>query len=530
MVFHPGKLREQDLDKVGYTILQVAGTLEYPNCRVVRMDYPWKCLGVTHEYWDGPTTGLTRDICWIEDQNDGGCKADKFVRDTRLLEKGLLDEPDNVRYMFYLAQTYHSLGRWKDAIDMYKKRYNAGGWDEERWYSLYMIAQSYLSLNDPVKFESWMLRARAFRPGRAEATYKLTKYFRESAEHYKAYHYAQLGKDVAVPSDSLFIEAPVYNGLFDYELSILEYYVHPEKTSGLRSSMNYLLKGHDQNLRHSVLSNLAFYAKPLGTIERLSLPSPFGPEYRPSAISIGEYPFANVRYVNYWIENGEYKTPSGQCVLTENAYVNLETFEVVAKMDDASVHLPRRDVRVKGLEDIRLYGGDRFTATVQEYADGVKVLEGRYNSAKGVYEDCKVLASPENRECEKNWLPVDGDILYDWFPLRVLGPRARVHATPPLFSMFRGSAPPVQRDDEWWTMVHMVQYSKPRKYYHCVVVLDKHYRPLRVSLPFVFRSPSIEYCVSIRMLSSALECYASFMDCDASRVTIPLEKFEWVSV
>jgi hypothetical protein len=78
--------------------------------------------------------------------------------------------------------------------------------------------------------------------------------------------------------------------------------------------------------------------------------------------------------------------------------------------------------------------------------------------------------------------------------------------------------------------VHFVYHSKPRKYYHSVVVLDATFKPCRFSLPFVFRSATIEYCVSMRLLPSALECYASFQDTDASRVTIPLAALEWVSI
>ena len=83
MVFHPGSLRSYPLTEVGYTLVQCAGLLEYPNCRLVRMDHPWKCVGVTHEYWDGPTKQIPKSVCWIEDRNDGGCKADKFERDAR---------------------------------------------------------------------------------------------------------------------------------------------------------------------------------------------------------------------------------------------------------------------------------------------------------------------------------------------------------------------------------------------------------------------------------------------------------------
>jgi regulator of replication initiation timing len=236
--------------------------------------------------------------------------------------------------------------------------------------------------------------------------------------------------------------------------------------------------------------------------------------------------------VNYWIENGEYKTPPGKCVQTENAFVNLETGELLQRMKDSSVGLPRREVAVKGLEDIRLYGTDRFTATVQEYSEGVHVLDGRYNEETGDYEDCRVLPSPTGRNCEKNWLPIGntGNMIYDWHPFRIVGPNARVQNTPPMFSLFRGSAPPVRRGNEWMALVHFVQYSKPRKYYHCFVTLSKDLVPVRISLPFVFRTPSIEYCVSFRIMDMYAECYASFMDSEPSRVLIPLKSIEWVSI
>jgi glycosyltransferase involved in cell wall biosynthesis len=87
MIFVPGKLREHPLGAIGYRFIQIAGNLEYYNTRLVRMDYPWKCVSVTHEYWDGPTENMEKDICFIDDRNDGGCKHDKYERDQRLLEQ-----------------------------------------------------------------------------------------------------------------------------------------------------------------------------------------------------------------------------------------------------------------------------------------------------------------------------------------------------------------------------------------------------------------------------------------------------------
>lgn len=535
MVLRIGSLRSENLTEVGYTLIQKGGDLEYPNCRLVRMDYEWTCKGVTHEYWDGPVKHLEKSVAWIDDRNDGGCKSDKFERDARLLEEGLKAEPDNVRYMFYLAQTYHSLGRLRDAIAMYKKRFKAGGWLEEQWYSLYMIGQSWLTLGDPIKFEAYMLKAHAFRPGRAEAIYKLAKYFRETAQHYKAYHYARLGKDIPLSTDSLFIEMPVYGSLFYYELSILDYYVNPDKREGTRSSLHYLLRSGD--MLHSVLSNLRFYAQPISSaIRKLDTPQPFGSEFRSSAVSVVDYPYANIRYVNYWIENGEYKTPRNEPVQTHNVYANLESMEVIHRMDDSTVGLPTREHHIRGLEDVRVLG-DEFTATVHNYDPCVRVMRGGYDREQGRYSNCRILPSPVGRDCEKNWLLMEGtsDILYDWCPLRVLdkeGHTNTIHSTPPLFSLLRGSAPGRLYNNELWVLTHFVEYTKPRTYYHCFVKLNREtYKPLAVSLPFVFKSAAVEYCTSFTISGDGhLQFYVSFNDSDSSVVTCKESAIEFLSI
>lgn len=535
MVFHPESLRKQKLTAQGYTIVQKNGGLEYPNCRLVRMDHNWVCRGVTHEYWDGVTQTLPKEICWIDDRNDGGCKSDKFERDARLLEEGLQKEPENVRYMFYLAQTYHCLGRDRDAIRMYKQRFHAGGWDEERWYSLYMIGGSYLNLNEIARFEKYMNLAHEFRPSRAESLYKLTKYFREQSQHYKAYQYMLKGMGIPSSSDSLFIEKDVYDNLFYYEKSILDYYVKSDKKEGARSSIQYLLRS--ANMWNSVLANLHFYVSPISsTIRRLETPQPFGPEFKSSAISLIEYPYANVRYVNYWIENGAYKTPRGEPVQTHNAYVNLETMEVIHKMDESTVQLPTRDHHIRGLEDVRV-SGDEFTATVHDYAENVSVMRGRYNTKLGTYSECVVHPSPHDRNCEKNWLLMEGtsNMIYDWYPLRVLDKDRKTvatHATPPYFFMLRGSAPGKIYKNEMWVLTHFVEYSTPRKYYHCFVKLNKDtYKPTAVSLPFVFKSAAIEYCVSFTVSNHGLiRFYVSFNDADSSVVTCSEEAIEFFSI
>jgi len=551
MVFQPGTLKDHSLGDEGHSILQVAGTLEYPNCRLVRFDRDWVCRGVTHEYWDGPTVGLPKSVCWIDDRNDGGCKADKFIRDARLLEAGLASDPTNVRYMFYLAQTYHSLGRYTDSIAMYTKRFDAGGWDEERWYSLYMIGQCHLALNDPIAFEGAMLRAYAFRPTRAEPLYKLTKYFREHSEHYKAYHYLRMGHRLPKPGDSLFVESDVYSGLFAYEKTILDYYVDRPK-EGLIESLSYLLTKKD--FLSNVYQNLGFYIKPLGLplrthpIDRTVA----GLDYHPTSVSSTPYrgrTLQNVRFVNYVIDqrNGSYTMKEGtyspsHWVRTQNVAWDGEQARL---MDDASVDLPRRkDAHIRGLEDVRLYTDDtgtlRFLATSWEYSEKIRQIAGVYDVDSGRFRDCRVMDSPTNAECEKNWIPISGtkSIVYHWHPLRVghldgsTLAMDTTHETPWFFQHLRGSAAPVKLGSDLVFLVHFVEYTQPRKYWHCFVTLDATtYAPIRISLPFVFAATGIEYCLGVsRVGSSALECTFSSWDDNPRVVSIPLSSIEWLDI
>ena len=541
MVFVNGTLKEQRLGAIGYKALQKNGSLEYMNARLLRMDYPWKCVGVTHEYWDGATEGLDKSVCYIDDKNDGGCKSDKFTRDRQLLEDGLVKEPENVRYTFYLAQTYSCLNMLKESIDYYKKRIEQGGWHEEVWYSYYSIGDLYKRMGDMVEFEAWMQRAFAYRRERSESIYKLAQHFRILGEHYKAYHYIQLGLKVPYPvHDALFIEANIYRGQFDYEASIVEYYIHADKRVGLRSSFRYLMQGVE--FRDNVIQNIHFYMKPIfETAERVSIESPF-PSYTPSAISIDIYPMANVRFINYWMDQGEYKTRDCP-VDTQNAYMNLETGACVQKMSTDTIPMKKADSRVQGLEDVRLYRDDGilkcFGTSVHEYdASRVCQLHATYDVETGEYKDALAIKSPFSRSCEKNWIPIPGTgmVIYDWCPLRIgslNGDALRMqitYDTPPLFQLFRGSAPPIPTASGWMALVHFVEYAKPRKYYNCLVDLDLAYKPKRVSLPFVFFSPSVEYCISFRKVDSSYVFYVSQMDANPSKVTIRESSFEWTAM
>src|SRR5216117_3312892 len=106
--FDPKKLTADS-----YSFEQVTPPIRYWNVRLISTAVKWKCVGVTHEYWDcqkpNPNNAKFKDV-WILDISDGGHKSDKFSRDIRLLTAGLEDPdtPENIkgRYKFYLANSY----------------------------------------------------------------------------------------------------------------------------------------------------------------------------------------------------------------------------------------------------------------------------------------------------------------------------------------------------------------------------------------------------------------------------------------
>lgn len=557
----------------GYHLMQKAGQLEYLNTRLLRLDIPWTCKCATHEYWDGPLDGGCVKGMWIDDRNDGGSKSDKFERDERLLLEDLKEDPKNVRTHFYLAQTYKCLGRNDDAIIWYKKRIALGGWFEEVWYSHYQICLAYLHKGMPEKAEVWAELGFKFNSYRSEAFYALCKHFREISKHWKAMHYYHLGKKISKPTTALFLEIEIYDYLFDYEYSILQYYVNSVRHEGLRSNVDYYNLGSKVPNLHGVFSNMEFYVQQPRDTKIVDLTVQDNDMYKPSSTSYFYNPEAktlqmNVRYVNYSIEpNGSYtfRDPEGKC-RTRNAVVFGPAITAeVPKLTwmPTDVDLPKIETNVLGLEDVRIFRAGAktyFTATTKEYSDKVRIMLGEYNVrliesddeegpsifGKPTYSNCRILEPPQPSDCEKNWAPIHDALdseprfVYGWHPIRVgkVDASNKLEIThsvdsPYFFNNMRGSTPlyKVEGANEYYCLTHVVKYSSPRKYYHCLVYLDSTtYKPIRYSLPFVFQDINIEYCLGADIKNLQLNAIFSRKDSRPAWAHIPLNSLHMVGV
>lgn len=550
---------KQELTQNGYKIIQDNGHIEYYNTRFVKLNNSWKCVGVTHEYWDGSDLGtITRDKIYIHDIGDGGCKNDKFERDLRLLTKGIEEEPRNGRYHFYLAQTYKDLGKHKEAIKLYKKRIEIGGWDEEIWYSHYMIAKCWLSLGNVNKCEYWGNRAYEYRKSRHEPLYMLCNLFRDRGQQIKAYHYLKLAKNIPPSGDSLFVETNIYKYLLDYENTILHYWVYPNDTlSGGKICVEYINKSsHSED---NVYNNLDFYMQNLGKegkIKNLNLP--LFDNYIGSSSSIVELNnklYVNLRYVNYRIQNdgsymmydnGTYNNHNN--VRTKNAFINMDNEYNISTIDIKFIDnelkdLEKLDSGIRGVEDLRLFNfKDKiyYTGTTREYSykkDINRIVFGEYDYNNLKLINNKKLKPPTETDCEKNWIPINHKnekilFVYKWHPLQIgeLDENNKLsititNDTPKFFKHYRGSSPFVEYKNQLWCITHGVKYSTPRKYYHQFVVLDKEtYKVIKYSVPFYFSEYTIEYCIGMHIKDDVMMILYSKKDKDTSKLTLDIDK------
>ena len=519
-----------------YTLQQTNIGMEYQNLRMLRLSLPWKSLGVTHEYWSCDSITVARvlpEVGDFDDLGDGGCKADKFERDAHLLERGLQDEPDNMRYIFYLAQTYFYLQRYDDAIRFYKRRVERSliHEDEEVWYSTYRIATCHFCKDDAIEGEYWALQAAKNNGERAEPLMLMVEYFRQKGHHFKAWHYLLLAENVPAPSRPyLFYELEAHGHRKAFEKTVLSYGVSPDVGAGLDLCLAY--EGPPAYEAHT-LANAAVYAQQIPVHSHGKLKFPVPESYVSSSIAVAADGALIVRAVDYFIEsNGSYTLRNGRVrTLNFRSAWDSENFRWSGWTEFAPTLPSRPEAKILGLEDVRLCGSSWTATTVEfSYCDVNRMVWG---DADG----CKVLKPPgDETPCEKNWLPLHGRlVIYGWYPLIIgmvplTGDKLLVsntYPTPKWFRHLRGSAPPVELEDGYWTLTHLVAPLAPRVYLHCWVVLDKAtLRPVKASRPFWFKHRGIEYCLGVCSTAAGkqLQCFVSVWDRESWMCVLDVEE------
>jgi tetratricopeptide (TPR) repeat protein len=177
-----------------------------------------------------------------------------------VLEKALIDEPDNSRYVFYLAQSYRDSKDPEMAIRYYRRRAEMGGWIDEVWYSLYQIPQLEAQLNRPwPEVMASYLAAYQIQPARAEPIFRIAMHYQSVKDFQTAKGFFEWALRIPRPGPtSLFVNRAMYDYLLELEYAVCCFYTgHHAEAIAVNDRL--LARGTlPQNLVDRVIKNRQF--------------------------------------------------------------------------------------------------------------------------------------------------------------------------------------------------------------------------------------------------------------------------------
>jgi hypothetical protein len=222
-----------------YEIDVVRGDFKWTWPHLFRADLDFRFEGVVHALLTSSQPRTRGRLEGIRFRcSPGRAYPERFREDARRLEEALASEPNDLRNLFYLAQSYRDAGESAKALAAYRARIDAAGphtaVGEETWCCYLEIAKlleraaNLVGRGASAEGESLgasderlqagvvdaYLRAFEKRPSRAEPLAYLSMFLRRKGRTSAALPFAQLAADIALRgpprSDKLLVDTSVY--------------------------------------------------------------------------------------------------------------------------------------------------------------------------------------------------------------------------------------------------------------------------------------------------------------------------------
>lgn len=168
--------------------------LTFERAFLVKDGPDWAWEGVLHEHIQhaGPFEWKKEPSFVINAEARDGNRAkdaQKHLKDAQVLEKALQQEPENSRYVFYLAQTYCCLGKYGEAIKSFRKYLTLKDQATEyAFWSCLQIGRIQEQLQEePEVFIKSYSKAFQLLPTRAEPPYYIGMHFYRQKQYLLAY-------------------------------------------------------------------------------------------------------------------------------------------------------------------------------------------------------------------------------------------------------------------------------------------------------------------------------------------------------
>jgi tetratricopeptide (TPR) repeat protein len=525
------KFQKNALDGDCYLILQQSSSLNFSiyGANLLRASLPWACTDPIVTRWTSRVASVPQKLHNV--LIEGGNTT--VERNIERLKVALMEDPENSRYLFYLAQSYKASEEYEEAIGWYWKRIEKGGDREELWFSTFMVGSCYQELGQWDQALHWYLEAYEMSPDRPGPMHKIATRYRLSGQNDLAYLFAKHGSRITRPLDqSITYYPPLRDYEFEEEISITAYYTQ-FKEDGYVAASDLLLRENapswikDQNERNLFYYDIILKNTKFKSIDiKLPLIEQGNEErFHPMNSSIVKTDSGYkmiCRAVNYTQTGGKafHTIDQNGIFRTKNFLLHLDRNFKVLTQQEIIENLPREKfpaLNVEGLEDGRLFewnGSDWFTCTTTDtnptgsrQISLCKLSNDRSHHTVHV-EQLIPLPGPDPYRGEKNWLPLihEGQLwmIYAYNPLTVLMPHLQTGECKPCltyeylldFSRLRGSAAPIPFGDGYLALVHeVVLYPDyTRAYLHRFIFLDPQLRIEKISRPFVFIKQGIESC------------------------------------
>ncbi|OIJ85455.1 hypothetical protein BIV24_28370 [Streptomyces colonosanans] len=227
--------RMPELTLDAYRVAVHSGPIIHRRRALVSTRLPWRYVGVLHEYLDvdspytvGALEGANILIVGGGARDRQGDAREKYLRDVETLQQGLLKEPDNARYVFYLAQSWGNVGELEKSLEAYDRRAAMEGCAQEGFCAHLRAARLAEALErPPTEVMGRYLRAYESRPSRAEALGELARLCRVNGQRWPlAYMFARQAARIPYPSDDIiFVEFGWYDWQVLDELAVSAYWV-----------------------------------------------------------------------------------------------------------------------------------------------------------------------------------------------------------------------------------------------------------------------------------------------------------------
>lgn len=233
-----GNMKIENLYEDAYS-LKFGKTFTYRRPQILSNRIEWKHVGVIHGYttpaditYDHSVGTIDGDY-YIDSRRLGNRHKNidpkiRFAEDAKILEQGLIDEPNNSRYMFYLGQCYFDSGQYEKSAEAYNRRVQMGGWEEEIYYSRYRIGQCYRELKKPMeKIKNKYLNCYKNHMNRAEPLYDIGILYGNLKEWKLSKEFLKKASKIPFPSEMRLFQS---KNIYDYDilnnLGVAYYYLH----------------------------------------------------------------------------------------------------------------------------------------------------------------------------------------------------------------------------------------------------------------------------------------------------------------